>query len=254
MPAWVKDKTKWDKAKEVWQHMSPEDKKGKDKWPYITGIYKNMGGKVASQPIMRAIFDDMSVKYDLPLRTVEALFEGWLSSDSAWDSFDSYIGRELFGERSAALSDEGEDWQVSRLVGAAVEEAAGEIEGLGMDPDEGIPIGYIQDAFGRLARQYRMDWWVLPFPQNDLREALLDLNFDIRGDLVFLPYIEKNVYSARLPEKLTRFQDVLDSIKDLIQFVPPDDLWLWRQKLEEADSMKDFQKIKRDLNRSLMGV
>jgi len=46
MPAWVKNDDLWKKAEEVWEDMPTKERSGKDKWAYIAGIYKQMGGKV----------------------------------------------------------------------------------------------------------------------------------------------------------------------------------------------------------------
>ena len=46
MPAWVKNDALWKKAEQVWEDMPTKERSGKDKWAYIAGIYKQMGGKV----------------------------------------------------------------------------------------------------------------------------------------------------------------------------------------------------------------
>lgn len=56
MPSWVKDEDKWKKAKKAAAKQGREDD-----YRYITGIYKQMGGRMKKTDLKKAIdmLDDM---------------------------------------------------------------------------------------------------------------------------------------------------------------------------------------------------
>lgn len=80
MPVWVQDEDIWQKAKSI-----AEDEGHENDWPYITSIYKSLGGRVQSENLDR--FYESFIEKDLQLTLKD--YGGWkrLNKDDEYPKY-----------------------------------------------------------------------------------------------------------------------------------------------------------------------